>query len=361
MARAVRARLTPPSSFVPAPTAAARPEWLDRQQTPGRRRTLMVRKPLSRHGAGPLRDEPRLGQHGRQRQRRRAAHRGTLSELRRAHLAPRPRRTRARGRRAPSRTSSTSHGASGPKHPPSTTASTSNRFTADASPMPRCAARLGEARDHGRVAFARRDARAPRSRCARGAGRRHEMPARRAIASWPTNVSRQPTAPHWHGGPPGSTVMCPNSPPKPCAPRKSSPPMKIPRADADLGEDADEVVEAARDPCQCSASAARFASLSARTGTPPSRDGELVGDGDLRPAEVRRAQQRSRSPPRRGPGARRRCRRRRDPRPRSRLAPPRASRASRSSTGPGCAAPVVGVDALLVADVACKSSTQTAR
>ena len=45
-------------------------------------------------------------------------------------------------------------------------------------------------------------------------------PHARAITSCPTTVSRQPRLPHAHNAPPAkSTVMWPNSPPKPCAPR----------------------------------------------------------------------------------------------------------------------------------------------
>ena len=88
-------------------------------------------------------------------------------------------------------------------------------------------ARLGEACDHGFVTELGAtdelggDAARPAAGC-------DDDPGPPVIASRPTKVSTPPAAPHLQGGPAGSTVMCPNSPPKPCAPRKSSPSMKMP-------------------------------------------------------------------------------------------------------------------------------------
>ena len=91
------------------------------------------------------------------------------------------------------------------------------------------------------------------------------MPARRVMASSPTNVSRQPAEPHLQRGPVGSTVMWPNSPPNPWEPRKSSPSMKMPPP-TPISPNTQTKFSASRaTPCQCSASAARFDSLSART------------------------------------------------------------------------------------------------
>ena len=122
------------------------------------------------------------------------------------HAADNTRRSRA------SRTPSTSHGARGPKQPPTITASRSKRFTADARPAPRqlpASLRLSSVcGSPARARWTRSDAALLAS-----APDPTVIPARRAIASCPTYVSRHPFEPHLHGGPSGSTVMCPNSPP----------------------------------------------------------------------------------------------------------------------------------------------------
>ena len=194
------------------------------------------------------------------------------------------------------RTSSTSHGASGPKQPPSTTTSTSKRLTTEPSPRPRYRPASARLADHGLVASsARRTSSAvmlwrTAAGADRDAGPRGDRlePDERLEAAGGAALA---------GGPVGSTVMWPNSPPKPCEPRKSSPSMKMPPPTPTSPNTQTKFSASRATPCQCSASAARFDSFSARTamsGRPGSRVGDLVGDEDLRPAEVRRPEQRSR-------------------------------------------------------------------
>ena len=75
------------------------------------------------------------------------------------------------------------------------------------------------------------------------------IPARRAIASWPAKVSRQPAEPHLHGGP----VRVDGDVPELGAEAVRAPEElavdEDAAADADLAEDGDEVLEiAARRP-----------------------------------------------------------------------------------------------------------------
>ena len=205
------------------------------------------------------------------------------------------RRTRARARRATLRTSSTSHGASGPKHPPSTTTSTSNRFTAErerrcrGSGRPRrgsrstaCVTGLGAPHELRRDA-ARAAAGAHRD--ARPAGR--SPPARRTSRG--SRSSRTCTA-----GRPGSTVMWPNSPPNPWAPRKSSPSTKMPPPTPTSPKTQTKFSSIARDalPVLGERGEVRLV-LGAHGSRARQPGGDLVGDGDLRPAEVRRPEQRA--------------------------------------------------------------------
>ena len=179
------------------------------------------------------------------------------------------------------------------------------------------------------------------------------MPARRAIASSPTNVSRQPAEPHLHGGPVGIDGDVAELAAEAVRAAEELAVDEDAAADADLAEDADEVLERrARRPASARRAPRGSTSFSARTARSEARQpgGDLVGDEDLRPAEVRRPEQACRSAPRRCRAARRR-------RPPGRAASSddgveRFGRhpAEAVQDGPRRRAPVVGVHAPLVAD-----------
>ena len=120
--------------------------------------------------------------------------------------------------------------------PPSTTVSTSSRFTTPAAATP--SAVPGRARAPQRRRARRpRPARPAASAPSASAGSR---PAARSSASWLAYASRQPRAPHRHARAVGRIVTWPSSPPKPRAPRNSRPSSTMPGADADLAGDVEE-------------------------------------------------------------------------------------------------------------------------
>ena len=348
-ARAVRTRWTPPSSLVRTPTTSVRHMRSGRTHDPWSLSNLHCQETLSRE---PARSATSHGSASTDMSVSAAAPRTAApspnSEARTSQPDQADESTRSS---STLRTSSTSHGASGPKQPPSTTTSTSKRFTAEREPEAEVPAGLGEAPDHGLVASlgAPDELRGDAARTAAGADR-DAGPARDRLRA--RRTSRDSRAePHLHSGPVGSTVMWPNSPPKPWAPRKSSPSMKMPPPTPTSPNTQTKFSASRATPCQCSARAARFASFSARTARPGSR-------------QPRRSRPRRGSPTSRGsapgaafPSAPRRCRaaqRRRLPGP-ARISATASSasvaiRPRRFEDGLRRRAPVVGVDTPLVAD-----------
>ena len=91
-------------------------------------------------------------------------------------------------------------------------------------------------------------------------------PTRRRIASSPTSASRQPNRPHSHLGPPGSTIMWPNSPlpPRRAAVERRSMtiPSPMPRPTLKVMKSRAAIAS----PAHFSATASVFMSLSTQTG-----------------------------------------------------------------------------------------------
>ena len=184
------------------------------------------------------------------------------------------------------RTSSASQGESGPKHPPSTTASTSNRFTAEASADAEVAAGLAEAPEHGRVALlrpphelagevARATAAAdldPRAAGDRLLSReRLEAAGRAAVAERAVRVDRD--MPELAAVAVGAAEGLAAD--------------EDPAADADLGEHADEVVEIAGDALPVLGERGEVGLVVGVHGEPREPGGDLARNRDLRPAQVR--------------------------------------------------------------------------
>ena len=111
-----------------------------------------------------------------------------------------------------------SHVESWPKKPPSTTAWKFNRFAAEAIATP-------SQRPHSRQRGQRLLVTRPGAAGELDTGSPAPVVVAAPLGSSPGSpagargrrrVSRQPRLPHAHGRPPGSTVVCPNSPPNPC-------------------------------------------------------------------------------------------------------------------------------------------------
>ena len=139
------------------------------------------------------------------------------------------------------RTSSSSHGASGPKQPPRTTAWTSKRLKVDASAMPSERPASSSARTtSGSPDSARRTSSSVRLRDRPATG---GTPAARAIDSWPTNVSTHPRLPHAHSGAVRVDGDVTELAAEAVRPAEEPAAEHDAAADADLAEDADEVVD----------------------------------------------------------------------------------------------------------------------
>ena len=197
--------------------ALAGQRTLDVADSHGRRR--FPGKPSTARRAGPRSDE-----------RRRTAHRGaarrspTPVPRTRDHAADSTRRRR--GRRS---TSSASHGDERAEasaeydgvEVEEVDDRRERRYRAYAPGLREARSTAGSPASARRTSSAGDAARALTRLDARGRRGGRSPPGRRS-------VSRQPRLPHAHGSPSGSTVMWPNSPPKPWAPRKSSPSTTMP-------------------------------------------------------------------------------------------------------------------------------------
>src|ERR671910_3523167 len=143
---------------------------------------------------------------------------------------------------------------------PSATHTANSRMTSSASSSPSCAAWV--------TCSPRTLSASPPARSTARRNRPHSAACRpsqpRPLPE--ANRSQQPRRPHGHRGPARSTTMCPASPPKPWAPRTSSPsamrpaPMPVPR----VTSTASSAPRAA--PATYSPQAAQVASLSIRPG-----------------------------------------------------------------------------------------------
>ena len=120
-------------------------------------------------------------------------------------------------------------------------------------------------------------------------------PAISSSASRPASVSRQPRLPHAHGRPPGSSVMWPNSPPKPCEPRNSSPRTMMPAPTPISPDTYSTSLSPTRRalPQLGHRGEVRLVVGGQRERRPGQPLAQLVDDRDVVPAEVRRHQQRA--------------------------------------------------------------------
>ena len=122
----------------------------------------------------------------------------------------------------------------------------------------------------------------------------NSIPALRAIASWPANVSRQPGRATLAGRPvrvDGDVAELGTEAVR--APEELTVEEDA-AADADLAEDADEVLEVACGALPVLRERGQVRLVVGADGEPGEPGGDLVGDRDLGPAEVRRPQERAR-------------------------------------------------------------------
>ena len=120
------------------------------------------------------------------------------------------------------------------------------------------------------------------------------MPARSAIASWPTNVSRQPVEPHLQrrafrvdGEVPELAAVAVGAAEELAVDEDAA-------ADSDLAEDADEVLDVLRDALPVLGERGQVGLVVGAHGEAGEPLGDLGRNRDLRPPEVRGAEQRAR-------------------------------------------------------------------
>ena len=281
------------------PTAPARPTRSrprptgstssPRAGTPTRRSTSSSSRSCSGFASAgrELGHEAGIGEHAAQRQRRGAAHGGLGAQLRghdprrvplggehaRVELLLQPGQQPRRERREVAADDDAAR-----------VEQVGGRRDADAEPVPGLVER--------RAARARRPR--PRARPARRPARRGRGPQRAAARR------ARPASPGSRGcrtrrrSPSGSTVVCPSSPPNPCAPRNSSPPTMIPAPIAQLARDVEEVAElAARRPPTARRARRGSPRSPPGSGTPGRRAARPAARRPTtpRPAEVGRHQQ----------------------------------------------------------------------